>query len=229
MTKTVTKKKIKMKWGAVLILLLTITGIYFAWETLVALPITNIYIKGNSILNDQELIELAGIEDYPSFIKTTSSQMEKGIKKSPYIEKVEVKRKIWGQVVIEITEVKALFINTEGNLVLSNKKEIERNKELVVATLINYTPDTKYDELIKQLSNMKEEIRHKISEIKYDPTMQDKDRFALYMNDGNLVYVTLTKFKKINYYNDIINDVSCQRGIFNLDSGNHFEIKEEIC
>lgn len=229
MAKTVTKKRIKMKWGAVIIAILIAVGIYFAREVLISLPITNIYIRGNKLLKDQEVIELAKIEDYPSFIKTTSLKIEKNIKMSPYIVNARVARKIWGQVIIEVEEAKPLFVNIEGKLVLSNSKEIENDKKMITTTLINFTPDTKYTELIKQLSKVKDNIREKISEIKYEPTEQDKDRFAFYMNDGNLVYITLTKCKKINYYNDVIKDVSCQRGILNLDSGNHFEIKEEIC
>lgn len=229
MAKTITKKRIKMKWGAVLITLLIITFMSFACNILVSLPITNIYVNGNTILTDQELIELAEISEYPSFLKNTSKQMEKRIKKSPYIVNVSVKRKIWGQVLIEVEEVVPLFLNTDGKLVLSNSKEVVNEKRLSVATLINYTPDTKYEALIDELNKVDDCVRKKISEIQYEPTEQDKDRFGLFMDDGNLVYVTLTKFKKINYYDEILADVSCKRGILNLDSGNHFEIKEQGC
>ena len=91
-------------------------------------------------------------------------------------------------------------------------------------TLLNYTPDTKYEELIKELTKTEEDIRIKISEIKYEPTERDKDRFLLLMEDGNEVYLTLTKFDRINYYDTILEelDLKCQKGILNLDSGNHF-------
>lgn len=223
------KRKIKIKWIPLLIASIVATISYFVYIFVTDLPITNIYIKGNKILKDQEIIELAKIGNYPSFLQTTGHSIENKIKKSPYIQKVSVKRKMWGQIIITVEEEKPVFINTEGKLVLSSKKEIENDRDIVVASLINYTPDTKYEELIKQLDRMNNGIREKISEIKYEPTDQDKDRFALLMNDGNLVYVTLTKFNKIDYYNTIISDFPCQRGILNLDSGNHFEIKENHC
>lgn len=223
------KRKIKIKWIPLcIVFVLAIVG-YFLYEIAIALPITNIYIQGNTILKDQEIIELAEIENYPSFLKTTAKSMENKIKTSPYIEKVTVKRKFWGQVIIHVTEELALFTSPEGKIVLSNGIEVENEKKITTASLINYTPDTKREELMKQMKKMDQDIRMKISEIKYEPTEQDKDRFALYMNDGNLVYLTLTKFSRISYYNTILTDFPCQRGILNLDSGNHFEIKENRC
>lgn len=223
------KRKIKIKWIPLcIVFVLAIVG-YFLYEIAIALPITNIYIQGNTILKDQEIIELAEIENYPSFLKTTAKSMENKIKTSPYIEKVTVKRKFWGQVIIHVTEELALFTSPEGKIVLSSGAEVENEKKITTASLINYTPDTKREELMKQMKKMDQDIRMKISEIKYEPTEQDKDRFALYMNDGNLVYLTLTKFSRISYYNTILTDFPCQRGILNLDSGNHFEIKENRC
>lgn len=223
------KRKIRIKWIPLcIVFVLAIVG-YFLYEIAIALPITNIYIQGNTILKDQEIIELAEIENYPSFLKTTAKSMENKIKTSPYIEKVTVKRKFWGQVIIHVTEELALFTSPEGKIVLSSGVEVENEKKITTASLINYTPDTKREELMKQMKKMDQDIRMKISEIKYEPTEQDKDRFALYMNDGNLVYLTLTKFSRISYYNTILTDFPCQRGILNLDSGNHFEIKENRC
>ena len=70
------------------------------------------------------------------------------------------------------------------------------------------------------------DILGKISDIEYLPNEYDKDRFLLYMDDGNMVYVTLTKFDNINYYNDVLSQLEGHKGILYLDSGNHFEIKE---
>ena len=67
---------------------------------------------------------------------------------------------------------------------------------------------------------------NKISDIEYSPNNIDKERFILYMNDGNLVYITLTKFNKISYYDNIYSQLDNHKGILYLDNGNHFEIKE---
>jgi len=107
------KRKIKIKWIPLLIAFITVMWIYFGYIFAIDLPITNIYIKGNTILKDQEIIELAAIENYPSFLQTTSRMIEEKVKKSPYIQEVKVKRKFWGQVIITVKEENPLFTNIE--------------------------------------------------------------------------------------------------------------------
>ena len=85
-------------------------------------------------------------------------------------------------------------------------------------------PEDQYDRFIKNLQKVDEGVREKISEIKYDPNDYDKDRFLLYMDDGNSVYLTLTKFEMINYYNDVLPQLDGRKGYLYLDSGNHFQI-----
>ena len=46
------------------------------------------------------------------------------------------------------------------------------------------------------------------------------------MNDGNLVYITLTKINKINKYNSIYSKMEGKKGIIYLDSGDYVEVKE---
>ena len=41
-----------------------------------------------------------------------------------------------------------------------------------------------------------------------------------------MVYLTLTKFEMINYYNEVLGQLEDHKGILYFDSGNHFEIKE---
>ena len=48
------------------------------------------------------------------------------------------------------------------------------------------------------------------------------------MNDGNYVYVTLTKIDKINKYNSIKDQIGEDKGIIYLDSGDYIEIKESV-
>lgn len=46
------------------------------------------------------------------------------------------------------------------------------------------------------------------------------------MNDGNEVYITLTKIKELNNYTKIKKQLGNKKGILYLDSGNYFEVKE---
>ena len=77
------------------------------------------------------------------------------------------------------------------------------------------------------MNQVDDSVKSEISEIRYYPNNQDDDRFLLNMNDGNLVYLTLTKFKQINYYEDVLEQLDGKKGILYLDSGNHFKVMEE--
>ena len=145
------KKKKKMKKGFVFILiLLSITIacliIYYGFGN----KIRNIYIVGNERVSDQEIIELANLENYPNFYTTSSSKIRKKITQNPYIKNVEIKKGFLS-VYIYVNEYKLLFIRDDNKtIVLENKKEIKYSDEVIdIPILINYVPDTKYDVLIK--------------------------------------------------------------------------------
>ena len=117
----------------------------------------------------------------------------------------------------------------EKKIVLSNRKEISSAElKVPVSGLLNYIPSNKYENFITQMEKINSNIRYLISEITYLPNEQDKDRFLLYMSDGNYVYLTLTKFSNINYYEQVLEQLDGKRGILYLDSGNHFQIMEDI-
>lgn len=223
------KKKIRLRILPMLVLILISGIIYLLYLFFINIPIKNIYVSGNVLLNDYQILEIAGINNYPSFLKTSSKQIISKLEDNSYIYNASVKKRLFNEVYILIEENIPFFINTNDKLVLSNGSEVENTSNIYVPTLINYVPDTKYEELINKIKKININIWRQVSEIKYEPTNQDKDRFGLYMNDGNLVYLTLTKFDKFNYYNDILNGFSCKKGILNLDSGNHFEVKKDKC
>ncbi len=225
--KLVKKRKIKF---VNLLLVLLILGVFaLLIYTLLNSKTKNIVIIGTDHLNDDEIIEKAGIKDYPSFFLTKTSKMKKELEKDPFIEKVTIKRKFYHVLELTIKENKPLFINvTNQTVVLENKKEVKLNDNDTyrVPRVMNYVPDTKYASLIEHIRKIDTNILGKISEITYVPNDYDKDRFLLYMDDDNTVYLTLTKFKMINYYNKVLTQLDGRKGILYLDSGNHFQIRE---
>lgn len=221
------KKKIRIRILPIIIIIFILTLLSGSVYLLSLIPIKNIYISGNNYLKDQEIIELAKIENYPSFLKTRTKDMKKNIKKSSYVKSVTINKKILGIVEIQIEEYNILFRKEENNkIVLEDKEELIDNEKFQVPILLNYIPDTKYDSFIKGMNQVTPSIKNQISEIRYYPNTQDEDRFLLYMNDGNYVYLTLTKFKQINYYEDVLEKLDGKKGILYLDSGNHFKIME---
>lgn len=223
------KKKTHLKIIPVLIFLLLIVAIFFIYNLISSLPVKNIYITGNTYLTDQEIIELAKLENYPSFIKTTSATIKKNIEKNKLIEHAKITKKFFGIVEITVEENNILFrkYDDDTKVILDNGSEVVDDEySYSVPKLLNYVPDTKYKSFMKGMNQVTENIKIQISEITYLPNEQDKDRFLLYMNDGNYVYLTLTKFKQINYYEDVLGKLKGKKGILYLDSGNHFQIME---
>ena len=229
MTKKIVKKK-KLKLVNFLIFLLFLVGLFCGGNYILHIPIKNIIIKNTNYLNDDYIIDLAGIKNYPSFILTSSKAMKNKLLKSSYIKKVTIKKECGFILEIDIDEAKPLFYNVTSNkYVLNNKKEVGEesiNSNFRVPRLINYVPDNKYNKFFKGMNSVSSAVLSQISDIEYLPNDYDKDRFLLYMDDGNMVYITLTKFKMINHYNEVLTQLDNHKGILYLDSGNHFKIME---
>ena len=220
-------KKRKLKIGRLFITIILIGLIIYAIKTFCQFPIKNIFVTGNKYIKDQEIIDLANIQDYPSIFKYSSKKIERNIKKSDYIKNVKVTKKKLSQVYIKVEENNVLFYNsTNKKTVLNNGKEVK--KELDGPILVNYVPDKVYKKLIEQMRLVDIDIINRISEIKYDPSKVDEERFLLTMSDGNYVYITLEKLENINNYVkislEIINKFGNKNGILNLDAGEYFEI-----
>ena len=223
------KKKKRLKLIPFLLFVLVITGTFFLVDVLLDTRIENIVIKGNKLVTDQQIIDEAGLSNYPSFYKTTSYNIKKALEKNSFIKEVKVKRSFYHVITIEVSEYKVLLKKeTTGKLVLENMTEVTTDQEIpyTVPRLVNDVPKDKYSKLLKNLLKVKKSVRSSISEFYYDPNEFDKDRFLLYMDDGNSVYLTLTKFRMINYYNDVLPQLDGKKGILYLDSGNHFQIME---
>ncbi|CDC61751.1 cell division protein DivIB [Clostridium sp. CAG:417] len=226
MTKKIVKRK-KLRVFRLLLLLFVIAIISFFVYLYVTTNTQNIIIRGNNYISDEEVLQETDLKNYPSFILTMPSKIQKKLAKNEYIKSVKVRRKFYHTFEITIKEYDVLFKNdTLNKYVLDNKEEIMSDLEFRVPRLVNYTPDKKYSSLIENMKSVDKSILGKISEISYQPNEFDKDRFLLLMDDGNSVYLTLTKFEMINYYNEVLGQLEGRRGILYLDSGNHFKIME---
>ena len=218
----IVKKKIKFKIVPILIFIFIAVILYFGIKYLSDTKIKNIYILGNNLLSDQEIIELAGIENYPSFYKTLSKNIKNNIKKSPFIKSVTIKKKFFNVLEINIEEYTPLFI-MNNELVLENgSKAPLKNIKVPISSKIS--DDDIYNKLVKAMMKVKSNIRGNISEIIYSPTEYDKTRFLFYMDDGNHIYINTGKIENINYYDEIYPTLNNKKGTLYLDSGNHFEV-----
>lgn len=203
-----------------LVLLIMYVIGYFGYRVAIS-RITNIYIKNNNILTDQEVIDASGLRNYPSFILTTNYSIKNKLLKNNLVKKVKVKKGLWGKVYIDIEEYKPLFIY-EDKVILDNKNEVGLDISLPI--LVNKVDDEILDKLISKYESVNDEIKLMISEIRYDPNDIDKERFLFTMSDGNYVYITLYKLSSIDEYLKITSTLKDKKGILYLDSGNYFEV-----
>ena len=193
------------------------------------LPIKNVYISGNSIVKDDEIMRISSLDTYPSFLLTKSSWIRDKILENAYIEDVVVKKSFGNVIELEIVEYEVIA-GISSELILSNGEKLENEYDLLDVPVLIREPEDRevYLNFASKFSKVDSNILRQISEIEYSPVVVDDERFLLYMNDGNLVHVTLTKISKLNKYDRIKDKLGDQKGIIYLDSGDYVELKNEI-
>lgn len=218
-------KKRKIKFKRVFLCLLVVILFVLSFLFIRKLPIKNIYIIGNNIVSDKEIIEKASLSSYPSFLCTSKRDIINNLEKNIYIKEVKVEKKIFNKVYIYVTENKVLALYND-KVLLSDGSITDNTYNIYTSPRLISNIDDVKDKYVKAFGKVEDSILLKISEVEYTPNEVDKERFALRMNDGNFVYITLGKIAKINKYNDIYSSLDGKKGIIYLDAGDYFEIKE---
>ena len=224
------QKKIKKKFNfkKFVFFIIFIFLLYMSISYLISIKTKNIIILNNNYYSDDDIIYTAEIEDYPKFILLNRNKIKDKLMKLDLIEDVTIKKKIGFKLEINVKEKKILYYIRSTNLYkLSDNNNYDLNNVIGVPTLINYIPEDIEKSFVEKLSNVNSSILDMISEIEYSKTTYDDKRFLLYMNDGNMVYITISKAELLNKYVEIIKKVDNKKGILYLDSGNYFEIKEK--
>ena len=218
------KRKIKLKSFIIVFAILIISALIILGYR--SLHIKNIYVKGNNILKESEIISLANLDDYPNIYLVSKEDIKNNLLKNLFIKNVKVIKTFLGKITIEIEENSPLYKSNDGNYTLSDGRIYEGDKTFNVPILNNEVNIDVIDNFVNKLNLINKDILIKISEIEYQKTDLDNERFLFIMNVGNYVYVTLSKIELINSYNEIYPTLEGHKGILYLDSGNHFEIKE---
>ena len=226
-TQKTAKKKFKIKYKKVLMFIVTIISLVLLIKSIYSIPIKNIIIKGNYYLTEQEIMEIADIKEYPSTLANSSYGLEKKLMDNDFIESAKVvKKNCLTKVIITIDENRPLFYyQPTHKTVLEDGTMVD--SKITVPIVINQVPDTVYEELRTDMKDVPLSVLDKMSEIKYVPTDVDPELFLISMNDGNYVYVTLSKFERIYNYIEYAEGFDQKKGILHLDSGDYLEILEE--
>ena len=223
------KKRVKRKFnfGKFILFILIIFIIYFGMKYLFSIKIKNIIIVNNNYYSDEEIIEKAGIENYPEFITLSRKKIKNKLSTLDLIEDVEIKKEFGFILRITIKEKKILYhIRSNNEYKVSDNKNYSLDNVTGVPTLINYVPEEVEKKFVNKFKDIDSNIINMISEIEYNKTSYDSERFLLYMNDGNEVYITVARTNLLNKYVEIVTKLDNKKGILYLDSGNYFEIKK---
>lgn len=223
------KKRVRRKFnlGKFILFILIIFIIYFGMKYLFSIKIKNIIIVNNNYYSDEEIIEKAGIENYPEFITLSRKKIKNKLSTLDLIEDVEIKKEFGFILRITIKEKKILYhIRSNNEYRVSDNKNYSLDNVTGVPTLINYVPEEVEKKFVNKFKDIDLNIINMISEIEYNKTSYDSERFLLYMNDGNEVYITVTRTNLLNKYVEIVTKLDNKKGILYLDSGNYFEIKK---
>ncbi len=213
------KRKLNIKKILIFLLVLYLVGSFFYY--ILKFPIKNIYVENNNYLTDQEVIDIAGIRNYPSFILTTNFKIRSKLLKNNLIEKGSIKRKINGTTILNIKEYKPLFYDQNINkIILSSGKSTNLNYSVPI--LNNTMPKEVYEKLIKAINLVENDVFLKISEIEYAPKDHDNERFLIKTTDKIKIYINIRKFEDINFYNELLSNLDGKVGTWNLDYGNFF-------
>jgi len=193
-------KKIKLILKIVLSLGIMIGGIIFAMTSPI-FNIKNIEVLNNEEVSSETIISISEIKTEENILKFKKSDAIKNIKENPYIESVEIKRKLPGTVQIDVKEripqysvefmEKYVYISSQGYLleisedskglpiiqgIVTPEEEIEAGKRLCIEDL------EKLEDVIKIMNIAKEnELDSKISFI----NIKNKNEYVLYLEEEN--------------------------------------------
>lgn len=218
------KKKRRLRVGRLILLLLIIGAISFSCYKFIDVPIRSIEVTGNEILSDSEIIKAASLDKDPSFFSVISMLVKNKLKENPYIKDAKVSKGFLS-VKIKVKEKKVLYIKKDTGEKVMIDSVSKDEKEVCAPFLTNEVPVKKQSRFIRAMNKLNKSIICQMSEIKYDPNDIDSDRYYVYMNDGNSVYLTVNKFNKLNKYNTILENIGKQNGTLYLDYGDYFEVK----
>lgn len=226
MAKKRRKKKRRLRLKRVLVFIIVLLLIGYLFFLILNHNISNIFIKGNYYLSEQEIMEYAGLDSYPKLLECSNYKISKKLKNNKLIKNVKVYKRRLFNVHIIIEENRPLYYDAiESKTILFNDKKL--NQMFEVPTLINYIPDTKIEKFKKKIKEVDKDMLMRISDIEYKPNEVDKNRLLLTMNDGNYVYITINKLPNINKYVNIVKEFNNKKGILYLDSGEYFKIMED--
>ena len=221
------RKKRKIKFKRILLAFFVLLILALIIYIISLLRVKTYYVYDNKYLSDEEVLDILKLNNKTSFLLANSLTEKAIISKNKRIKDVKLKKTLSLEVKVYVTEYKILYYDEEQKCSIIENGDKVNYKYDNSPILVNKIEDKEiYKKFLNKMNKVDNNILDVISEIKYVPNGIDKERFLFSMNDGNYVYVTISKLTKINEYRSVIDSVEDKKGILYLDYGNYFVPKE---
>ena len=184
---------------------------------------TFINISGNERMSESELLKIIDVREGDLRITNSNASIREKLLNSPFIESAAVKRKLNGELDIEITEITPLcYFYDDTILVLTDKgKTVEipasRYSWLIDIPKATNFYDNDYEELTEALNSVKPDVLHMCLEIVRYPLSYNTSMMYFYMNDGNYVFMDPKLTDNLNYYYEILKNLKSSRACIFVD------------
>ena len=142
------KKRRKKHYMLRLLLILIAAAAVFLLLRSPLFEISYIQVEGNSLLSDEEIIEMAGVTEGDNMFSVSSRKIVKILEGNAYVDSADIDRRIPDTYVINIKEKKpTLAIKYRGNYVILDEKGtvIDSAEDSRTATILNGISITEYE------------------------------------------------------------------------------------
>lgn len=189
--------------------------------------LTSVQISGNVLLTEEEILQGGDIRLGMSYFQLSIKDAEAKIQDLLQVKEVHVRRVLPNKLEIELVELPVVAfwlqehelypILSSGHILLQRAWSNGRVKQPILA---DWPTKEGIIELSQELSLLSEFVTKQISEITLTPIESDPYRLTLYMEDGNMVRISIRKFaEKMNLYPYVVD----KPGVYNLLDAIWFE------
>lgn len=229
------KQARKKKANRRLIFYLSIFFILISIIVYLQSPLSDIHtvdITGNSLISDEEMVNIADLEDSPNIWTISKSDIKEEIMDYPLMKSAEVEKKLPQTIKIDVQEYDVVGYVEEDEYffpVLENGEKLTELKEASMSgdapLMLDFDEDEYLTKMTEELKELPQDIRKLISEIHWKPEDDNENKILLYMNDGFLVDGSIHEFsEKMQVYPSIVAQLSDdEKGIIHIGVGAYFE------
>lgn len=183
---------------------------------------SNVYhisVEGNIYLKDEDIIEIAKVNDDDKYLLIIPQIIENNLLKSPYIEEAKVYKLDNNLIKIEVKEIKQiayLYEDYESKILLINNERIlldEDNYYLIdrLPLMEGYTKE-QIEIILRGFKQIDDSTINEISEIHRYPFSYDENMLEIIMKDGNYCFVSWTGLKMLEEYYRFVSSIDKDDG-----------------